>query len=88
MEYSEVTDFDAHLRYMEGFHRRYMTGNRAMSLWADMARNLDIEIIAPQHGALFRGKPMVKRFIHWCAGLECGVDLMAHVYMAPVQVER
>ena len=48
MEYSEVTDFDAHLRYMEGFHRRYMTGNRAMSLWANMVRNMDIEIIAPQ----------------------------------------
>ena len=88
MEYSEVTDFDAHLRYMEGFHRRYMTGNRAMRLWANMVRNLDIEIIAPQHGALFRGKPMVQKFIDWCASLECGVDLMEHVYKAPVQVER
>ena len=25
MDYFEVTDFDAHLQYMEGFHRRYMT---------------------------------------------------------------
>ncbi len=83
MEYSEVTDFDAHLQYMEGFHRRYMTGNRAMSLWANMVRNLDIEIIAPQHGALFRGKPMVEKFIDWCASLECGVDLMAQLYKAP-----
>jgi flavorubredoxin len=59
-----------------------------MSLWAEMARKLDIEIIAPQHGALFRGKPMVQKFIDWCAGLEYGVDLMAQVYMAPVRVER
>jgi len=73
---------------MEGFHRRYMTGNRAMSLWADMARKLDIEIIAPQHGALFRGKPMVKKFIDWSASLECGVDLMAQLYQAPVQIGR
>ena len=83
MDYFEVTDFDAHLQYMEGFHRRYMTGNRAMSLWADMVRNLDIEIIAPQHGALFRGKPMVKKFIDWAASLQCGIDVMAHLYKAP-----
>jgi flavorubredoxin len=71
------------LKYMEGFHRRYMTGNRAMRLWADMVRKLDIEIIAPQHGALFRGKPMVQKFIDWCASLECGVDLMTQLYKAP-----
>ena len=81
-EYFEVTDFDAHVKYMEGFHRRYMANNRVMSAWADMVRKLDIEIIAPQHGALFRGKPMVGKFIDWCASLECGIDLLLPLYKA------
>jgi flavorubredoxin len=83
MEYQEVEDFDAHLKYMEGFHRRYMGSARAMRAWAQMVRGLDIEIIAPQHGALFRGKPMVKRFIDWCAALPCGVDLMPEAWVLP-----
>ena len=48
-----------------------------------MVRGLDIEIIAPQHGALFKGKPMVERFINWCEGLECGVDLMVDKFNLP-----
>jgi flavorubredoxin len=76
MPYREVTDFPAHLQYMEGFHRRYIASNKAMRLWAAMARQLDIEVIAPQHGALMRGKPMVKAFIDWCEGLACGLDLI------------
>lgn len=71
----EATDFDAHLKYMEGFHRRYMANNKALRNWAQMVRQLDIEIIAPQHGALFRGKAMVERFIAWCEQLQCGTDL-------------
>ena len=74
--YREVTDFDAHLPSMEPFHRRYMTSRRAMQIWAKRARALDIDVIAPQHGALFRGKELVERFIGWCEGLECGVDLL------------
>jgi len=81
--YEEVPDFDAHLQYMEGFHRRYMVSRLVLRLWADMVRDLDIDIIAPQHGALFRGKPIIKRFIDWCADLECGVDLMAPVFKVP-----
>lgn len=76
MTYRDVTDFDAHVQYMEGFHRRYIASNKAMRLWAAMVRKLDIETIAPQHGAMMRGRPMVERFIAWCEGLECGLDLM------------
>jgi len=81
--YTMVDDFEAHVQYMEGFHRRYMVSNRVMKAWAQMVGPLDIEIIAPQHGAIFKGKPMVKRFIDWCAGLECGVDLIAPVFKVP-----
>lgn len=83
MDYQEVTDFDAHLRYMEGFHRRYMTSGKVMKAWAAMVRGLDIEMIAPQHGAFFSGKAMVERFISWCEGLDCGIDLILDKYRLP-----
>ena len=83
MEYREVSDFDAHMKYMKGFHERYMACNAAMRAWARMVRPLDIDIIAPQHGAIFRGKEMVTRFIDWCEGLSCGIDLMADLYRLP-----
>jgi flavorubredoxin len=82
-DYRVVQDFDAHLPFIEGFHRRYMVSNRIMKAWADMVRPLDIEIIAPQHGALFSGKEMVNRFIDWCANLECGVDIITPVFKTP-----
>ena len=48
-----------------------------------MARQLDIEMIAPQHGAMFRGRDMVKRFIDWADGFVCGIDLMEDTYVLP-----
>jgi len=83
MEYYEVEDFDSHLQYMEGFHQRYMSSNRAMRAWANMVRGLDIETIAPQHGALFKGQEMVQRFINWCENLECGVDINMDMIQIP-----
>lgn len=82
-DYIKVTDFDAHVSYMEGFHRRYMTSSVVMTAWADMVQPLDIEIIAPQHGAYFEGREMVQRFIDWCRGFTCGVDLVAPLYKVP-----
>jgi flavorubredoxin len=79
----EVSDFDAHAPSMEGFHRRYMQSNRALRAWTRMARTLDVEIIAPQHGQLFRGKEMVRRFYDWCDALECGIDVMEGSYKVP-----
>lgn len=71
-----VADFDAHIPLMEGFHRRYIVSNKVLRFWAHMVRQLDIEMIVPQHGQRFVGKPMVKRFIDWVEQLPCGVDLM------------
>ncbi len=75
--YRVVTDFDAHIKYMLGFHRRYIASGQACQRWATMVRALDIERIVPQHGALFEGKAMVNQFIDWVAQLKCGVDLLA-----------
>lgn len=82
-DYVKVPDFDAHLKYITGFHKRYMACNKALRAWADMVRQLDIETIAPQHGAMFCGPEMSRRFIDWCADLECGVDVMGDIYRIP-----
>lgn len=71
-----VADFEAHIPAMEGFHRRYMASNKACRLWANMARQMDIEMIVPQHGRSFQGKEVITQFIDWIEGIECGLDLM------------
>lgn len=60
----------------DGFHRHYMSGNKACRLWVDAVRRLDVEWIVPQHGASFKGKVMVNRFLDWFENLECGLDLL------------
>ncbi len=82
-EYEYVDDFDKHIQYIEPFHKRYMPSSKAIRLWADMARSLDIETIAPQHGAVMKGTETVKRFIDWFDSLKVGVDVMEDVYKIP-----
>jgi len=48
-----------------------------------MVAPLDIEIIAPQHGAMIMGKENVQRFIQWVRELDCGLDLMGKIYRLP-----
>ncbi len=79
-DYLFVEDFEEHKKSMEGFHRRYMANNKICNLWANMVSKLDIEIIAPQHGAFIKGKDMVNSFIEWLKGLKCGTDLMDDVF--------
>ena len=71
-----VTDFDSHIQYMDGFHKRYIVSGKVCKYWANMVRQLDIEQIVPQHGNRFVGKDAVKKFIDYVERLECGVDLM------------
>ncbi len=81
--YVTVSNFDDHIQYMEGFHRRYIPTNTVLKLWAAMVRTLDIETIAPQHGAMIVGKANVARFIAWVEQLACGLDLMENIYQVP-----
>ena len=71
-----VSDFAAHLPSMEGFHRRYMGGNKVCRLWADMVRKMDVAMIVPQHGRPFVGPQMINAFLDWIAQLQCGMDLV------------
>jgi len=54
-----------------------MASRKALSFWVDMVSQKDIEAVAPQHGAVIKGKDNVKHFFDWLADLECGVDVMA-----------
>ena len=62
------------LPYMEGFHRRYMNSNKVCRFWVNMVRQLEIDIIAPQHGRAITGKAIIE-FLNWIEQLKCGVDL-------------
>jgi flavorubredoxin len=71
-----VEDFAAHVPSMVGFHRRYMASNKACRLWANMVREMDVDMIVPQHGRHFKGPEMVNQFLDWISDLQCGVDLL------------
>ncbi|MCL4498499.1 MAG: FprA family A-type flavoprotein [Deltaproteobacteria bacterium] len=68
-----VQDFDSHIKYMEYFHKRWMPSNEPKKVWIDRISKLDIEMIAPQHGLIFKGKEMVSRFLTWFDSLKVGL---------------
>lgn len=70
-----IADFEAHTHSMRGFHQRYMCSNRVIRLWVNMVREMDVEMIVPQHGTPFIGKEMINNFLNWVERLECGIDL-------------
>jgi flavorubredoxin len=79
VRYPEAKNFDEHVRYMEGFHKRYMGGNAACRKWADLVSALPLDIIAPQHGAVMKGDT-ARRFLGWMRELRCGVDIIDQIY--------
>lgn len=71
-----VEDFDAHVSKMEYFHRRWMPSNAAKANWIARVRDLDIEMMCPQHGGIFRGA-QVGQFLDWFEQLKvgCAIDI-------------
>lgn len=66
-----VDDFNSHVSKMKMFHQRWMPSNEAKNDWVERVRKLDIEMMCPQHGRIFKGDD-VKRFIDWFDALEVG----------------
>jgi len=66
-----VENFDRHIRHSRDFHRRWMGSNKAKLSWCERVSRLDIDMLCPQHGAIYRGED-VKRFINWFADLDVG----------------
>ncbi len=77
--YKEVTDFEAHQPFLEGFHRRYMAGNTFTRKWVEKVRAHDVDMIVPQHGAVFKDEH-TDAFLTWFEELKCGGDLIDEIY--------
>ncbi|HER27728.1 MAG TPA: MBL fold metallo-hydrolase [Rhodospirillales bacterium] len=69
-----VDDFNGHIQYMEGFHRRWLGSKRARDAWISTVGKLSIDIITPQHGLFFKGED-VQRFLDWLSHLDIGSGL-------------
>ncbi len=67
-----VRDFDRHIQYAEGFHRRWMGSNEAKLAWCERVSGRSVDMLCPQHGAIYRGAD-VGRFINWFSELKVGV---------------
>ena len=67
-----VENFDQHVQYAEGFHKRWMGSAAAKRDWCERVSKLPIDMLCPQHGAIYKGAD-VQRFIHWFDALEVGV---------------
>lgn len=71
-----VEDFSEHVEKMRFFHQRWMPSNRAKNDWIKRVRKLDIDMMAPQHGRIFRGDA-VERFLDWFEALSVGSAVQA-----------
>jgi flavorubredoxin len=67
-----MEDFDAHTEKMKFFHQRWMPSNEAKMHWLNRVRKLDIEMMLPQHGRIFRGQE-VQQFFDWFEALDVGI---------------
>jgi flavorubredoxin len=73
-----VKQFDKHIRYAEGFHRRWMGSNTAKHDWCERVAKMEIDMLCPQHGAIYQGED-VMRFINWFDELEVGTGICSKV---------
>jgi len=69
-----VEKLDEIMPYMDGFHKRYINSNKVCRFWVNMVRQLEINMIVPQHGRAFQGAA-IKEFLNYIENLQCGVDL-------------
>lgn len=69
-----VEDFNTHIESMRYFHQRWMPSEQAKKHWVERVRELDIDILAPQHGRMFKGDD-VQRFLDWFETLQVGTGI-------------
>jgi flavorubredoxin len=81
--YEIVGSFDEHVQYIDGFHTRYIPSSTPVKMFVKTARELDIDIIAPQHGAVYKGKENVDKFLNYLDNLKCGYELMGDRFNIP-----
>ncbi len=71
-------NFNSHVSIMEGFHKRYIASSNVCKHYINRVRALNPKMIAPQHGAVFRGKA-VDMFLNWLGSLRCGADIIDEI---------
>lgn len=76
-----VENFKTFIPFIEGFHKRYMGSNAVVRKWCSVVSRLNPDMIAPQHGAIYKGES-AKAFLAWLSELRCGVDLLDQFYGA------
>lgn len=67
-----VEDFQSHIKHMQYFHQRWMPSEHAKQVWLRQVRQLDIEMMCPQHGRIFKGQA-VQQFFDWFEQLPVGI---------------
>lgn len=75
----QVDDFEEHRPFLESFHGRYMAANRFCRAWVKCVRANEVEMIAPQHGSLFRGDT-ARHFLAWFEEVEGGLEQCEELY--------
>ena len=58
-----------------------MASNAVVKKWCTQVARFNPDMIAPQHGAIYRGAS-VKAFLDWLSQLRCGIDLIDQYYGA------
>ncbi len=74
-----IENLQDNLKYMEGFHKRYMASNAVCKKWVERISKYDISMIAPQHGSVMKGAA-VGQFLDWFKNLRCGSDIINEIY--------
>lgn len=69
-----VDNFDEHIPKMKMFHQRWMPSNKAKNAWVKRVRQLNIDMMCPQHGRIFKGDD-VGKFLDWFESLEVGLTM-------------
>ncbi|NPB05245.1 MAG: MBL fold metallo-hydrolase [Aquificae bacterium] len=84
----EPSALEVHLeRFVKPYVQRFMGGRQVFKPYARLLREIDeifgIEVIAPQHGAIIRGRENVLRTIEWLENLEAGPDIIGPIFQIP-----
>ena len=74
-----IDDFKKSLPLIQDFHVRFMASNIVVKRWCTIVKNLNPDMIAPQHGGIYRGKALTD-FLDWLSNLRCGSDLLDQLF--------
>ena len=72
-------DFQEHIEFMDYFHKKYISSNRASRAFLAKLKGKQIDAIFPQHGSIITGRERVKSALEYIRDLKCGVDFFPEI---------